>query len=93
MKRWTPVWKDADGNRFIFPARNTVFEEEHEAQTKAIADFMWMVAWGLSTDAPLAFEMREDGHADIEHVHVEFPRLGWGCLISGPKFEARKAAA
>lgn len=92
-KVWTPIWKDEVGNRFIFPARNNIFEHEYEAAAKALADAMYMVAWGLSPCpiGPSEIEIDDNGQATLTHYEANFPRLGFAALVGGPSFEERWA--
>jgi len=89
--KFTPVWKDEAGNRLVFPARNTIFDNELDAQRKSVTDMLWMMPFGLSSDGILSFTTNSDGDADLPHVMASCGRLGPCALIAGPKFDAANA--
>ena len=86
-RKFTPIWKDDEGNRLIFAYENTVFDDEGESSSYQIGQFLWMVAFGLSMAGQLEFDMDENGHATIEHVEAKAGRLGTCQIISGPIYE------
>jgi hypothetical protein len=88
VKHYTPVWKNKDGNRVIFAARNTFFRSYQAAHEWQLSQFLFMIPFGLTPDGILDFEAKS-GVAKIIHVTAEFhPFLGEGCVISGPLFDA-----
>jgi hypothetical protein len=80
---YTPRWKDDDGNVVIFPAGNTLFDNEHDARTWQFGEFIFFVPFGLKPDGVLEFDA-VDGKAQIPHCDGSFGPLGDCCIIDGP---------
>ena len=88
MKRYSPGWKDSSGNRYVFPHKNMIFKEAHEALEKSNKMFLAMLPAGLFNGGVVEFEMDRQGNIALEGIEASFGRVGDGYLISGPKFDS-----
>ena len=80
---YTPRWKDDKGNKVIFPARNTLFDNEQDARDWMLSEGIFMIPFGLMTDGILQFEAH-DGKTQIRHIPATLGALGKCCIIDGP---------
>lgn len=89
MKHYAPVWKDGDGNRFVFTNGNMIFKTPDAALHKSNSMFLAMLPAGLFNAGFIEFEMDRKGNIALEGIDANFSLLGHGYLIGGPKFDAR----
>lgn len=91
-KRYLPAWKDKAGNRLVFIAENHVHETDSTALEFQIANFLFYIPLGVTTDGIFEVDL-QDGRANFPHVVAQAPYNFQAAIISGPAFDAAMAAA
>jgi hypothetical protein len=77
---YLPAMKDKHGNRII--GLMGQYDDRNEAMQKQLADFIWWIPFGLSTDGIVEYD-REVG---LPNVKMEI--MKYECaVISGPEFD------
>ena len=89
---YTPKWKNEAGDVLIFLAENTLFDTFVEAVEWRFGQFLFMIPFGLTSAGIFEFE-HQDGKFEIPHVVVKCGKLGEGCALSGPLFDAATSDA
>lgn len=90
MTKYLPAWKDKDGNRMVFVARNRVYDDYQAAHEYQVGDFIFYVPFGLQPSGIVEVEMK-DGRTDLPHVVADIPMLGTAAIIEGPAFDKASA--
>ena len=89
---YLPAWKTKDGDRLVLIAKNWQCESWVAAHEKRLADFMFLIPFGLTGDGIVEIEVDKHGCAhDFPHVPGDHATLGPLIYISGPQFDAAMA--
>jgi hypothetical protein len=93
MKKFIPAWKDKEGNRLVFMAKDHVFDTWREAFEHSLEVFLLLVPYGLAPDGVYEVDLDENLKGSFEHVKVDTPLGCRAAIIAGPVFDEVTARA